>query len=1352
MIKSQILIFTFLIFFLKANFGQPILPYYNSFDNLPNDTAGWSHYALSGTDDWALGTPTKTSFNAAMSAPNAWVTNLTTWYALNSDRVLVSPAFNLSDTSKSYILSFYHKTKAGSQTYFYLEYSTDNGSTWILLNNAASKKKNWQTTTGFGNGLYSTFYNSLINIRFIQGNSNVKFRFRFVSNGYTNEGWLIDNFSIIEEYYNIAAYNSDTIFVSKNCPTFTVKTTLTFYNPYEEYFSNTTKYYFSNDTILDAQDSLLGSNGTSFNSSIISLTKTFSMLSNLSTGNYYIIYKHDANNMLVESNENDNTGYAVLNVDTVFNLPLIEDFENVTKLWKSYTHYSGPTLFWQFGKGTRHHLEGTHSGNFAWHTSKTTQNTIQSCPNNICNEQSVEFPYLNLSSFAGTPVLNLWFKNQIAGNSYTIEYNTGCNSNWSTLYTFDACIDDEWDFINIVLSQFINENNLKLRIKYTYSYLKPEGIIFDDVYIGQAKSDLTIERDLGNRFTLSNQSVDTLIYFLNNCGLANVPTSQTAFYWSSDTILDAADILLGIKNESALQDTARVWTSFTFNKPTTDTGKFYIFYKLDFNNTVDEMREYNNTGYFTVYQENMVTLPYFNDFETNINNWRHNSSLGSDDWKWTIPSKNILNSAFSGNKAWVTNDTGLVSPMSRMHLYTPVFDFSNFSNPVLEFDMLLHSHPACYCFEGKTNMSYSIDGGTTWKILDTTSLSYNRWYYPIEYSNQNAVDYSYNSPNFTNILFQPEEKAFVAFNQYNSRDVDRITHYVLDIKFLEGKPKVQFRFNLATLANDSTSPNYPVEGALIDNFTIKEAYSDLLVPYKKSLMISSLSQNIQFFTHIKNNGNYLSNPGIVKFYLSNDTLINSTSFYLGLDSIPSIRPDMKYYLNVSYSAPSNLSNFKYLIQEVDALNSTTENNEINNIAYWELALDSIKNYPYYIDFNDTILNGWNQFVTGNSFFKNFRFRNMLAPAEIQYGRKSGQMFTEWINNVSTSFPTWHLTSPAFDFSMLDSICISFDLMCIGKTLSSNSSGGNLSYSSDGGNIWNVFPYNYPIENNWFNMQSITSINNEPGWSSPIPQGGNDSLLGYVFKDISFLKGKKDIVFKFKYSGNHDTYNNGKAQGMRIDNFKVQGFTADLIALDSMESINVDLTSPSVNFTYKISNNGNYKGRNTKTNFYWSENDILDINDSLIFEINENSIIPGSIKDTALIFNYPSNITHGTYYYIFYRLDADSIINETNENNNIGSFKLYYPNIGSINFNDKVVLYAYIYENKLFLRIPETFVKNPLKISVYNQLGKVVFYSEKTFDSGLNQMNLNNNISNGVYFLTVSYRNETIYHSKIMIVK
>lgn len=1140
-------VFFLIIIFCLAYFANAqILPPYSQYFDSVNCT-GWTHGAISGNDDWQRGVPTKLYMNQPNSPPKVWATNLTGVTSANSVMYLQTPSFDLSSLTKVYVLSFEHEFITANYHGGNIEYSTDGGVTWNLLNGTAAQKINWYWNPSCS-GLsgkpawsgtnYTSYMYSAHSLVFLQGQSNVKFRFYY--GGTTNplEGWMIDNFRITENVPDVIAMPGSQCNITKFFPTFTVTSSFVYSGLGPPSFSNTTNYYFSGDSILDAGDLLLGSKSQNVGGTISPWTATFTTLPNLGARNYYIFYKHDFAGNLTEFDENNNVGCAILHVDSTFTIPeWKDDFEGTKDWWKKV----GYANFFEKGYSPVHQAEGTHSGKNSWYSGvpKAGLTGIQLA--------SLESPFMDFTA-ANNNYICFWYR---AKNTYStspsklkLETSSTFTQGYTATLTIPFSRFTDWDCNCQLLWMMNGKNNGRIRITQTdgttYA-LFSQAVNFDDVYIGQPKPDYTIEHKniLSTPVSLAS---DTLYYDLFNAGAVTAPGSGTEFYWSNDSLLDASDILLGTVSEPTIAATGYLKRKYLYTKPTTAPGTYFIIYKLDVGNAATEMWESNNIGYYKLKQDPLVALPYFNDFETQTNGWWHYASIGQDNWQWTAPSGTILTSAFSGSLAFNTTKTTPLPKMSRMHLYTPIFDFTTISNPVLEFDMKLNSMQACHCFEAKTNLSYSKDGGATWKVLDTVNQSFSRWYNPWDFDYWGGIDKIYYLANYTELLFQGSESSFATYDQYHGRDVDRNTKYIIDVPQLAGLPHVQFRYNTGSARNDTTAlPMYDnFEGAVIDNFNIKPRFIDLMVPYKKSLMISGMRQKINFSMHIKNTGNYHSANSVNKYYVSADNILDASDYLIGSDTIGRIRPDTKKYINRSFNAPINLYPYKYLIYELDVTNQSIESNETNNVGYWPLALDSVSSFPYYQNFNDTILNGWHEYelspYTGTLMQDQWRFRNQLAVADIVYQtqHQSGQMWTDMINNGTTP-PFWYLETPSFDFTNHNSLEMKFDMALWGSNFSGQ--GGNMEYSINGGNTWAVLQPTFASQAyNWYTSSSLSQLGG-PGWSGlfkPI------SILDSVWFDINFLSGQPNVVFRYKFRSNAAPSGNGTLQGMRIDNFRIKG--------------------------------------------------------------------------------------------------------------------------------------------------------------------------------------------------------------------
>jgi len=988
-----------------------------------------------------------------------------------------------------------------------------------------------------------------------------------------------------------------------------VKTSFQFSNQYSEGFVILTHYYWSTDTTLDANDQLLDFSNFTTSGSIANLNKIITIPEGTLPGQYYVLHQHDVLNVLAENNEDDNIGYTSVIVRPIFNLPYTTDFETADDNWRIVlgANPSTPTL-WSRGLGTRHHIEKSHSGVNAWHTS----NTLSEHPDTTF--QCVETPYFNLGSSSDPLLLSFWYKCHYpwyvgaGGNTYHIQYSVDCSNTWNFLYELPENLSDEWELIKIPLDESINSNaNIRFRITYQGSYLKPEGIIFDDFYVGPDKADLTIEGIYSNnRFLTVSSATDVLHYNVNPEVVTN-SNFVTRFYWSNDAVLDASDVLLGEQTlyaltysqfDEALQTMVHKLEkkqAFSFIKPTQTIGTYYIIYQLDATNQISESIETNNSGVIPVQVMPALSVPYFNDFETNAMFWDHDATLGVDEWELASPQGQVFNEAFSGENAWITKATGQITPMSRMHLYTPVFDLTTTVDPVLAFDMLLDNINGGFLLISE-NMSYSVDNGATWHLLQPQNailtMDYTKWYTIMHYNNDNGLDV-YSQESTTGKLFAKSEPNFTNQIQYDTRDSDRNTRYMVNISHLKEESSIRFRFNLASDHFNMNQVNTygDLEGALIDNFEIKEAAVDLHITSNKILYWSSQADLLKFSMSVKNSGTAYSNATDVTFYLSTDTTLDASDFNLGTTALPRVRPDYRNYQNLEFSVPTDFSTYQYLIYVIDSQNLTSDSNLGNNIGFWELGLSGITTYPYFEDFEEDVIHGWHGYAYTNMFgeeLSNYRvkhripvshspsihdrlFDGILATEQVPLGAWQAQMT-----------PLYHIYTPAFNFTAYtdpEPLVMSFDIMCVG---SPGNTGGTMEYSLNGGSTWLLLDDLSGPSVNFYNEWEHLTAFNQPGWS------WQDGLIKTVKMDVSFLQNQPNVVFRYNYYSNSNSY---FGRGLRLDNFSI-GQEALTNALNCTETIPYvsDLTAFEEN-CWEIGSNGEeliLLARNEDPELFWQQ--------------------------------------------------------------------------------------------------------------------------------------------------------------------
>ena len=146
-------------------------------------------------------------------------------------------------------------------------------------------------------------------------------------------------------------------------------------------------------------------------------------------------------------------------------------------------------------------------------------------------------------------------------------------------------------------------------------------------------------------------------------------------------------------------------------------GEYNLTVSTDLNE--DEVLD-NNSYTHTFYAVPTYTLPYSQNFENDNGHWR-SSGIGS--WEYGIPTSGQINSAASGQYAWVTKIDANYPDNDSSILESPCFDFTGNNNPVFEFKL-----KGCSQEGDGMAIYYSIDDGTSWTIIPETADYYWEWY------------------------------------------------------------------------------------------------------------------------------------------------------------------------------------------------------------------------------------------------------------------------------------------------------------------------------------------------------------------------------------------------------------------------------------------------------------------------------------------------------------------------------------------------------------------------------------------------------------------------------------------------
>lgn len=241
-----------------------------------------------------------------------------------------------------------------------------------------------------------------------------------------------------------------------------------------------------------------------------------------------------------------------------------------------------------------------------------------------------------------------------------------------------------------------------------------DGYIFDDITLTRSSNDLGVVRLVspapGNQCTLTSAtSISILVKNYTSTTATNIPVSYTV---NGVTVNETIPSLSG--NDSVV---------YTFATPVDMSAYQYYSITATVNYTGDTYAGNNTVGPDTVHTSPMIsTFPYLEGFESGDGNW-FTGGINSS-WQWGTPAKSIINQAANGNNCWVTSLTGDYNNNELSYLYSPCFNLSGLTQPVLSFSHIFQTEDDCDC--DYHWVEYSTDD-TTWTKLGAVGSGTN-WY------------------------------------------------------------------------------------------------------------------------------------------------------------------------------------------------------------------------------------------------------------------------------------------------------------------------------------------------------------------------------------------------------------------------------------------------------------------------------------------------------------------------------------------------------------------------------------------------------------------------------------------------
>ncbi len=198
-------------------------PYYEDFEL---SDGNWYGEGINGKliNEWGWNYPSKTIINFTPNGRQCWMLNPFNFYANNTHNALYSPCFDFSNLPNP-VIGFLLRFRIQYLDAMVLEASVNNGFSWqrvdssnlqLTYNTFTSNAGGITPPKWSGDNLKWTTYR--ISLNSLGGQSNVQFRFRFLSDpGGSDEGVFIDSLVVSDSVFNdISITNIDAPFAKCN--------------------------------------------------------------------------------------------------------------------------------------------------------------------------------------------------------------------------------------------------------------------------------------------------------------------------------------------------------------------------------------------------------------------------------------------------------------------------------------------------------------------------------------------------------------------------------------------------------------------------------------------------------------------------------------------------------------------------------------------------------------------------------------------------------------------------------------------------------------------------------------------------------------------------------------------------------------------------------------------------------------------------------------------------------------------------------------------------------------------------------------------------------------------------------
>ena len=733
----------------------------------------------------------------------------------------------------------------------------------------------------------------------------------------------------------------------------------------------------------------------------------------------------------------------------------------------------------------------------------------------------------------------------------------------------------------------------------------------------------------GEDYTISNISLnqDSVVaghqisgnFRLNNIGNRSFSDRvNVGIYLSADSVLDEGDRFLKAENESSVYAGSYVNEYFYVSTdPSLASGNYYLFFKADYENKIEELRETNNLGNSIVkVAETVVDIAidsismntyeavsgHYLLFNTHVKNYGNHTSddtrvkvyLSADD------DFNKIEDAYLGEQF-----IGYLSPSSLMtrtvSLEIPEgFNTGNYvvfvelepnedtdeSNNIAQMSITL-SEPrmdGAISFEDDSIALYKGDYQTVYVALTN-------------YGNIGTNEFTMEYFLSEDTLLTSEDSLLRDYHSYHlpepgtSKDITNSIQ--LSDNFDEGQYYLIVKLQVNGMREDmNLTNNVAYQKVWIYN----SGYDFRVEPSITYDYVLDPNQGMELGCYVYNDGNR-SNSTEVHYFLSPDSIYDTSDNYLGNDYTYSLSRGSSSYESMSYYLGGNYFGNYYVLYVVDRYQHISEINEINNVAAVPVSIGS-----------DTI---------GSPTETDYFFRNPVAGFE-----------------AHPDFP---------------------DTLYFHYTLKRTQ------------------PVEEPVLVEIYNSRDTMSYDYSDlvGLDSAINWFNNQHYYGdYILREKSELK--PYIIFRIL---NDDDIGSNNVHVYRIDTNidEPEYFDLELLSI----ALNNNTTVPGGLMTneFSLKNTGNINTYSTDVGFYLSKDTVYDNHDINLGDYKFPFMEPGDSLFGVKSFIIPESIDTGLYNIIVFA-DYQNRFFESFENNNLLHKTIYIKESLNVNIGINIHLHNY----------------------------------------------------------------------------